>query len=598
MNKYSAPQLIGLTVEKGSLVKPFEADSKNKFFQCIADTESDSIRIIPSAKEGVKITVDGKEIKSGEKATIKLTEKRYGYVTAEIKLTSQENASETSFILAVLKPAPDKKTLYSSENRPQFHYTAPYGYINDPNGMLYNAAAGEYHLFYQSYPYSQFSKGKHWGHASTTDLVTFKEHTTTLYPDNNGEMWSGCGIIDYNNVSGLYDETTPPNARMLLFYYPWTMENPSAGLAYTPDGGKNWIKAENGRLFNFIGTHPGHVDPKVFWWEERNKWVMFCATGDIFTSENLWDWTHKGKDRHSECPDIYKIKVEGTDNFKFVRSYGGTFYRIGDLKEKDDGTIEFIAETDFLPCNGESLDRYNKSVENILKECGWFSGKTGTFYATQHYAEAPNNRIINVSWLIERGLDNSEIWAGAMTVATEQKLYKKKGGGYILHSFPVKEIDSLRGDLIYSGENITVTPESENILEQIFATFADINGTFTLDENVTEFGFKLRKGSDNGDITVKYDTVNEVLIADYSNSKHNTYNGVRTMEMELPEDRTVSLKILLDNIIVESFGNNGEAAISSVFCRNETFEGMEFFTVSGNVTVKNLNIYKMNSIWK
>ena len=123
-----------------------------------------------------------------------------------------------------------------------------------------------------------------------------------------------------------------------------------------------------------------------------------------------------------------------------------------------------------------------------------------------------------------------------------------------------------------------------------------LDGNFTLDENVTEFGFKLRTGND-GYIAIKYDVAKQMLTADYTHSGDDTYNGTRTMPMTLPEDRTVTMRVLLDTIVVEAFGNEGEAAISSVYYRDAAYQGMEFYTVGGNTTINSLSIYEMTPSW-
>ena len=582
-----------LRIDGGSFVKTFEPGCTDAYVQAVADEGTGFVAVSFTASNGVTVSVGGESAAASGSYRVELTGSDYGYTGVGVEVFKPDGGAARSFSLMVLKPA-DRDTLYSLKNRPQFHYTPPYGYMNDPNGLVYNAATGEYHLFYQAYPYSTDAVIKHWGHAVTKDLVTFEEKPTALYPDVDGyAMWSGSGIIDYNNDAGLYDETTPPEARIILVYYMYRDDNVEAGLAYTEDGGQTWIKAKGGATLNLGGSYPLHFDPKVLYVEKLGKWVMATASGTMYTSDDLWNWKYASEDTGGECPDLFELRVEETGETKFVRSYSGTFYRVGDLVEGKSGRVKFEAETGDLTLNGDCLDRAVSGAD--LASYGWFSGKTGSFYATQHFSDAPDGRIITVSWLIEKGLDTTKTWAGALTVPTELKLHVKDGQ-YYLTSYPVEELKAGRGDTLYSCEDLSVSPDDENVLSGVRATYADIDGVFAPGEGVSEFGFRLREG-DGGFITVKYDVASETLIADYSNSGDERYTGVRSMKLSLPEDGRISLRILLDSIITESFGGDGEAAISSIFSRPEGCDSMSFFTVGGTTVIEKLNIYEMRSIW-
>jgi len=98
--------------------------------------------------------------------------------------------------------------VYREELRPQLHYTPMRGWVNDPNGLVY--AGGKYHLFYQHNPYDVRWGNMHWGHACSEDLIHWEEAGEALYPDKDGTMFSGCGVNDTQNVSGLGTEKEPP----------------------------------------------------------------------------------------------------------------------------------------------------------------------------------------------------------------------------------------------------------------------------------------------------------------------------------------------------------------------------------------------------
>ncbi len=73
--------------------------------------------------------------------------------------------------------------------RPIYHPIAPHGWMNDPNGLIYDK--GWYHLFYQWNPYGSTWGNIHWGHMRTKDFASWEHLSTALAPEENYEK-DGC----------------------------------------------------------------------------------------------------------------------------------------------------------------------------------------------------------------------------------------------------------------------------------------------------------------------------------------------------------------------------------------------------------------------
>ena len=80
--------------------------------------------------------------------------------------------------------------------RPQFHFTAPRGWINDPHGILWHE--GRYHAFYQAVPHStDWAPGCSWGHATGPDLLSLEAGPVALEPGDGDEgVWTGSLVVD------------------------------------------------------------------------------------------------------------------------------------------------------------------------------------------------------------------------------------------------------------------------------------------------------------------------------------------------------------------------------------------------------------------
>ena len=75
------------------------------------------------------------------------------------------------------------------------HLKAPGNWINDPNGFIFYK--GQYHLFYQHFPFAPRWGTMHWGHATSPDLVHWQHQGVALFPtkdyDQNG-VFSGSAL--------------------------------------------------------------------------------------------------------------------------------------------------------------------------------------------------------------------------------------------------------------------------------------------------------------------------------------------------------------------------------------------------------------------
>ena len=97
------------------------------------------------------------------------------------------------------------------------HFHTTKGWMNDPNGFIYYK--GEYHLFYQYFPYATQWGTICWGHATSKDLVNWDQQEIALFPslpeDQNG-CFSGSAVemggqlrLFYTGVH--YEEVDPTN---------------------------------------------------------------------------------------------------------------------------------------------------------------------------------------------------------------------------------------------------------------------------------------------------------------------------------------------------------------------------------------------------
>ena len=201
------------------------------------------------------------------------------------------------------------------ELRPVIHYTAPVGWLNDPNGLIYSG--GRYHLFAQHNPLSRDWGNMTWIHAVSDDLFHWEDMGDAVFPDENGTVYSGSAVEDTENVSSLGKGT------ILLFYTAagGTSEMSKGKpftqcMAYSADGGNTFVKYGKNPVIGHIEAE--NRDPKVVYSEELGKWILalYLDRHDyrLFISDDLLNWT-EWEDitmkTDGECPNFFPVEFEG-----------------------------------------------------------------------------------------------------------------------------------------------------------------------------------------------------------------------------------------------------------------------------------------------
>jgi len=502
-------------------------------------------------------------------------------------------------------------TSYLENYREQYHYSPAKAWANDPNGMVY--FNGEYHLFYQYYPDDVVWGPMHWGHAVSTDLIHWKELGIAITPDGDtpdfdlqskdwykyGENWiySGSAVVDKDNTSGFFDGIE--GGGLVAIYTQHIDKNPRIEeqcIAYSKDNGRTWIKPilseERKNRVLSIEDDPlqnrDFRDPKIFYSEEAHKWMMVTAGGPLrfFSSTDLKNWKPEAMqpDITTECPDFYKLKVEGTDEEKWVLSEGGRYYRVGDFEEVD-GVWTFVPDSDEHLVMNFSKDAY-------AAQTYYGTGENGT----------PDGRRIMINWMNNWDYCQSigkitGTFNGQYTLQNELKLVDTADGIRLIQQ-PIKEYESLRQAPI-TFDNVKISPDQPNIMNNISGSQYEIVAEFKPDETTTEVGFKLRVGKEAGQETiVKYNTETEEVTLDRSKSGKGSSNFLQSYssKMNKTADGKIQLHIYVDASSVEVYGDGGEVCGTAQIFPNRTSQGIEVYSVGGNANAT-IKYYPLKGIW-
>jgi fructan beta-fructosidase len=496
-----------------------------------------------------------------------------------------------------------REPLYSEKMRPQYHFTPKQGWSNDPNGLYY--ADGLYHMSFQNGALNRGWGNIYWGHAVSKDLLHWEESSdwprllrsggggfTRRHPSMaNGECYSGGAVVDVDNRLGLQEPGGP--LTVVIAY------TDSSGfgecLAVSTDGGKRFVNMENNPAIVLPNVHNPKDkkswgrDPKPFWHEPTQRWVMVTyLMGEVpgmvsghmtfYTSQDMKTWEYAStteklfpesypdvngkpnpasrdsskKDFH-ECPDFFELPVDGDEtNNKWVLIGGAMKYQVGSF----DGTS-------FTP--DEKV--YHQNMFGDMK-------------AGQAFSNVPFDRVVYVLWSrLRTNTEPMPPFVQGITLPVEFTL-NSTPQGLRLRTHPIAEMATIRGKELYSKANISLKTNEVFSFDPTMDTIeVEMSGTASTDAKVLIVNFG--EGND--------------LALDFSQQE---VKGIK-IEGAPQAGKTFSLRFFIDRAQWNVFVNDGVSYHH--YARRDTGQPLKNFNMvvrhGGTVTIDSLKVHEVKSVW-
>lgn len=462
--------------------------------------------------------------------------------------------------------------------RPTYHFSPLYGWMNDPNGMVYKD--GEYHLFYQYNPYGSKWGNMNWGHAISKDLVNWEHRPVAIAPDAFGTIFSGSAVIDHHNTAGF-------GAGAIVAIYTQNGDRQVQSIAYSTDNGRTFTKYENNPVL--VSEARDFRDPKVFWYEGTKRWIMVLAVGQemqFFSSPNLKDWTFessfgKGHGAHGnvwECPDLFELPVEGTNEKKWV-----LLCSLGDGPFGDSATQYFVGSF-----NGKEF--VNESPSKT-KWMDW--GKD--HYATVTWSNAPAGRAIALAWMSNWQYANdvpTRQYRSANSVPRDLSLYTSEGETYVKVT-PSPELLKLRDK---GSKKRAFKVDRTYNLDKLLN---DNSGTYEIEMTIKNkdadvIGFQLFN-SKGEEVEMYYNLAEKTFTMDRTKSGEVTFSKDFPAVTVAPVEggNEMKIRLFVDKSSIEAFGNDGRFAMTNLVFPSEPYNRISFYAKGGSCNVTSFTVYKL-----
>lgn len=475
----------------------------------------------------------------------------------------------------------DNKDKVNKKHRPNFHYAAPVGWMNDPNGFSF--FNGQYHLFYQYYPYDSQWGPMHWGHATSDDCIKWEDQKIALAPDqeyDQGGCFSGSAIKKDGKLYLMYTGHLPD------FNEENTRQNQN--IAYSEDG-VTFKKYEKNPVLTEKDIPEGSSiidfrDPKIFEKDGIYYAVIGSKTIDnkgqvlLYQSEDLLKWSfvsiilpyNKYLGTMVECPDF--LSIGGKD-----------YFILSAMDYTDEESGETFPHISWIVEGKLNWETYTFALNDIKELDRGFD-----FYAPQSVKKGDSYYLI--SWM--QAWNNSmpmhdyqHGWAGQMTLP--RNVYHENG---MLKQQVSKEIYKYFENK-FANDNLEVIEEycvSDKKIEYL---------SLELDyASLKEFKIKF-SNSNNEELYIIHDRESQSFYIDRGN---NTYKINNQKDISLSESRRslpyntdiLKIELFIDTSSVEVFINDEETLTATFY--TETPYDKSWLLTNGKLKVNRLRGANIN----
>ncbi|CAM4320189.1 sucrose-6-phosphate hydrolase [Weissella hellenica] len=449
-----------------------------------------------------------------------------------------------------------EKQAATSQYKPKFHISPKSGLLNDPNGFSF--FDGQWHVFYQAFPFGPVHGLKSWVHCVSNDLVHWQNLSIALPAggryDSHGAYSGSAQVID-NQLFLMYTG----NVRT----QDWQRESFQNGA---------WMDKDNHitKLTEPLIKQPTYVtdhfrDPQLL--KINHEYYALIGAQDkktlkgeiaLFQSNDLKNWHDLGYVKHNlhdlgfmvECPNL--VDVDGKkvlifcpqglpqDELKTTNIYPNV-YAIAD---------HFDFEQNYFEAENGEMVQLDEGFD---------------VYASQAF-NAPDGNAYLISWI---GLPeiayptDKENWAHCLSMVKQLKIIDGQ-----LYQQPVAAMSKLRDyeQKLPQKQRILIEKAGQQYELQLTLGANQTGDLLLASDGTTEHALQLKFNTIDGKLTVDRSNVGEKFGVEFGEQR----------QIRLDPNAPLMLDIFVDHSVCEIFVNDGQKVLTLRYFADESHTKIAF----------------------